>query len=430
MGTTVAVSNNATGSLDAGITAGATSLDVKAGEGALFPSTAASAYFYVTLQKDSGAWEIVKVTTKATDTFTIVRNQDSSTGSAIAFSADDIVTCRPCAEVHDDVVAALNSHDSDHDGRFFTETEMTADNSLGIDAGNINNRSDIVHSDLTDDEATKHRLINDAGTAATELFSAQKIIAMMGGATNDFMVGLARRPQFTYSDADTITISGFRYHHNGTVEQCVKNDTDLTFDFGSGGSNAASTDLSGSGWQYLYFDDSAIVSNGTNVITAAEIMNSGDVPAWDADQLGWYGQGAINASTEDRCFGALYISSGDILDFRHWDNLISWGTAYSISSSTAAYTARTFRAPTFCRQADAKIVWINGNSYPRYRPADFGSGGSYIGYERRDTGGDNQDAGNGSTYVNVHLSASQQAQFYGVGTMTIYQWGYYLPESV
>lgn len=37
------------------------------------------------------------------------------------------------------------------------------------------------HSDLTDDEATKHRLINDSGTSATELWSASKINTELGG---------------------------------------------------------------------------------------------------------------------------------------------------------------------------------------------------------------------------------------------------------
>jgi hypothetical protein len=103
------VTNNATGSLDAGITAGASSMDVKAGEGASFPDTTGdAAYFYVTLQKTSGAWEIVKVTERATDTFTITRNVDSSTGAAQAFSADDIVSLRPVASIITDIITELN----------------------------------------------------------------------------------------------------------------------------------------------------------------------------------------------------------------------------------------------------------------------------------------------------------------------------------
>ena len=103
------ITNNATGSLDAGNSDSATALAVKAGEGALFPTTAGANYFYVTIQADTGAWEIVKVTVRATDNFsTIERNIDSSTGAAQAFSADDIVTLRPIAEVIMDLQTELN----------------------------------------------------------------------------------------------------------------------------------------------------------------------------------------------------------------------------------------------------------------------------------------------------------------------------------
>ena len=40
--------------------------------------------------------------------------------------------------------------------------------------------SAVYHSDLIDDEATKHRLINDSGTSTTELFSASNILAELG----------------------------------------------------------------------------------------------------------------------------------------------------------------------------------------------------------------------------------------------------------
>ncbi len=107
----IQITNNASGQLDAGITAAATTLTLKVGEGAEFPSTAGSNYFYTTLQKSDGNWEIVKVTTRTGDVFNvIVRNQDSSTGSAQAFSANDIVSLRPCAQVIEDIIAEIISH--------------------------------------------------------------------------------------------------------------------------------------------------------------------------------------------------------------------------------------------------------------------------------------------------------------------------------
>jgi hypothetical protein len=104
----VRITNNATGSLSAGIDAVVTELAVKGGEGADYPATTGDLYFYVTLQGEDGAWEIVQVTERATDTFTIIRNIDSSTGAAQAFSADDIVSLRPCQAIHDDIVNWIN----------------------------------------------------------------------------------------------------------------------------------------------------------------------------------------------------------------------------------------------------------------------------------------------------------------------------------
>jgi len=107
----VQITNNATGQLDAGISAAALTLTMKVGEGAEFPSTAGDNYFYVTLQKADGNWEIVKVTTRTADVFdVIVRNQDSSTGAAQAFTANDIVSLRPCAQIIEDMITEIVSH--------------------------------------------------------------------------------------------------------------------------------------------------------------------------------------------------------------------------------------------------------------------------------------------------------------------------------
>ena len=83
--------NNATSKLATSVTAGATSFDVTAGDGALFPSLAGSDFFIATLVS-STAREIVKVTARATDTFTIVRAQEGTT--AASFAAGDTVELR------------------------------------------------------------------------------------------------------------------------------------------------------------------------------------------------------------------------------------------------------------------------------------------------------------------------------------------------
>ena len=85
--------NNASTTLASSILVGATSLTVATGTGGLFPTLAGSQYFYCTLSNVGGSvLEIVKVTARSTDTFTIVRAQDNTTASA--FSAGDKVELR------------------------------------------------------------------------------------------------------------------------------------------------------------------------------------------------------------------------------------------------------------------------------------------------------------------------------------------------
>ena len=88
--------NNATSTLAAGITNVATSLTVQTGDGAKFPALVAPDFFLATLyQLVSGAeanWEVVKVTARAADVFTIVRAQQATT--ARAFNISDPIQLR------------------------------------------------------------------------------------------------------------------------------------------------------------------------------------------------------------------------------------------------------------------------------------------------------------------------------------------------
>ena len=91
---TILFTNNAATTLASSITDSATSLTVASGTGALFPSLSGGNIFYATLQSASAGTpiEIVKVTARSTDTFTIVRAQDNT--SASAFNAGDKVELR------------------------------------------------------------------------------------------------------------------------------------------------------------------------------------------------------------------------------------------------------------------------------------------------------------------------------------------------
>lgn len=101
--------NNAKGTLSAGITSGATSISLTAGNGANFPALTGSQYFYATLKDASQNLEIIKVTARATDTLTVVRAQEGTT--ARAYSASDVIELRPTAAgltaIHDEAMADL-----------------------------------------------------------------------------------------------------------------------------------------------------------------------------------------------------------------------------------------------------------------------------------------------------------------------------------
>ena len=87
--------NNAATTLASSITNVATSLTVATGTGTLFPNPTAGQYFYLTLANNAGTVEIVKCTARSTDTFTIVRGQDGTSG--LAWTSGDKVEQRVVA---------------------------------------------------------------------------------------------------------------------------------------------------------------------------------------------------------------------------------------------------------------------------------------------------------------------------------------------
>lgn len=85
--------NNAASTLASSILIGDTSLTVAAATGGLFPTLTGSNFFFCTLQNTTGSIvEIVKVTARVSDTFTIVRAQEGT--SASAFASGDKVELR------------------------------------------------------------------------------------------------------------------------------------------------------------------------------------------------------------------------------------------------------------------------------------------------------------------------------------------------
>lgn len=153
--------NNAVGTLAGSITNAVTAVTVASGQGALFPSPSGGDWFYATLYNASQS-EIVKCTSRATDTLTVVRGQQGT--SALAFSAGDKIELRVTAS---DLNSVLQP------GRNLSElaSASTARANLGLGSAAVQSTSFFaqVASNLSDlASAPTARANLGLGTAATQ----------------------------------------------------------------------------------------------------------------------------------------------------------------------------------------------------------------------------------------------------------------------
>lgn len=99
----VQVTNNAVSTLAGSINTVVLSLSVQAGHGTRFPaaSIVSGNYFYITLLDAANNMEIVKVTDRTVDVFTIIRARDGTT--ALSFAANDRIELRPVAALFNEL---------------------------------------------------------------------------------------------------------------------------------------------------------------------------------------------------------------------------------------------------------------------------------------------------------------------------------------
>jgi hypothetical protein len=278
---------------------------------------------------------------------------------------------------------------------------------------------------------------NMASNSAIALATQQSIKAYVdsvaGGLVTsvDSLAGFIVRPKFTWSDTDTILIGAGRYHLLGTAqgENLYKWDSQLTYDFGSGGSNASSEDLGADEWHYLYIDDSALVDDST-ALTAAQFINNTTAPTWDASEGGWY-NGA------DRCIGAFYSNSSSQLDeffhvkdWMYWADLVDTGTTPSTS-----WTDITMRVPSLATNiAIVALCDMPANYYGTMvwrTNGQTGTSGHYIGYAYNSGSGDNRRDNTQNTFVGI-TDTSGVIEFKNsvASGGSIYQDGWQLPEGM
>ena len=137
--------NNAATTLASSISSTATSLTVASGTGSLFPNPTGTQYFYCTLQATTGSTiEIIKVTARSSDTFTIIRGQDGTGGSS--FTAGDKVELRIVAATMNDLPKLDEVNQFTATNNYFGGSSTTT--SMGVGYGSLNFYSSTVGSNV------------------------------------------------------------------------------------------------------------------------------------------------------------------------------------------------------------------------------------------------------------------------------------------
>lgn len=187
--------------------------------------------------------------------------------------------------------------------------------------------------------------------------------------------GFVNRANFIWKANDEIYIDPGIYHHYGTTNQIVKWDNRLTFQLGPAGSNSNSSAIGNDTIQYVYLDDSAIVTKGNNIITASEILTVTTAPTWNNEKHGWY-------NGLDRCiFGLVIFTTGNIVNFYHDGNLIlyqyplaggqtdKFDYDYTDIDIDLTWDDVYLVIPSFCRMAQVKVLstYVDGSSALKWR---------------------------------------------------------------
>lgn len=156
------------------------------------------------------------------------------------------------------------------------------------------------------------------------------------------------RSFFTWKDADEIYIGAGKYFHVGTASQWVYWNSTLT--------KQLTTAAGVEDFWYLYLDDSAIVSAGTPLLTAAEFIWSTTAPAWDETKKGYY-------SGLDRCIFAVRVDASNAIEaFRHdgGDYVAEekFNSVFGPTDVDTTFVDVNFNLPTFSTRVNATFIAI------------------------------------------------------------------------
>lgn len=129
----VKVTNNAFGTISAGINTSATTIVLDSGQGARFPALGSGDFFFGTLIDTSNNLEIVKVTARSSDSMTVTRAQDST--SARSFAIGDRFELRPTAALFNQLVTDISNASVAGISSSADATAITIDSSENVGIG-------------------------------------------------------------------------------------------------------------------------------------------------------------------------------------------------------------------------------------------------------------------------------------------------------
>jgi hypothetical protein len=152
--------NNATGTLAGSYTSGATAITLTAGQGAKFPSPAGGDWFMATIVDASNNIEIVKVTARAADTFTVVRGQEGT--AARALGAGEKVELRVTAGALDAIKSKVQQTADIADGAI-TNAKLAAN---AVDSAKLADGAVSTAAKIADGIITAAKLAVNAVTTA------------------------------------------------------------------------------------------------------------------------------------------------------------------------------------------------------------------------------------------------------------------------
>ena len=316
--------NNAFSLLASGISDADTSVAVTGGGGALFPNPTGGDYFYATLIDTSNNLEIVKCTARSTDTLTIVREQESTTGRA--FVAGDRIELRLTAAGITEADGYVAPTDESTDTSCFPLFVTAATGSQTTKTGTnltFNSNTGALVSTLYDGiigsvtpAAGSFSTLTTSGIASID-DTTDTTSGTSGSVHTDGGLGIAKKLYVGTS----ATISGIL-----TMGAGIVSDTDSTDDLGTTGVR----------WANLWVDAVTVTDN---VTIGGNLTVNGTTTTLDttnlvlSDLLIELANGATGSATND---SGIIIERGDDANvFIGWDESAD-KVAFATTSGTGA----------------------------------------------------------------------------------------------